>query len=146
MIRKNTETYYPKYLKFQILAPICGAIYQLGELRPQRIFVGTCFSKPLGGGKPLGPILALPKALFVLEDFGSKFALKFKDSEQQSAQTTPLSKKQAQTLSIPSPNETLFTFVVLQSRVSPKPQVLKEKGRCQNDAKRTPNTCHCEGL
>ena len=82
MMRKNIETYYPKYSKMSDLGSKFGASC-LTDSRAS-VFFATRFSEPLGG-YPLGPIwppLGHPWSDFVdlLEDFSSNFAPIFKDS------------------------------------------------------------------
>ena len=88
-------------------------------------------------GVPLGPIwppLRHPwsDCVTFLKYVGSKFAPNFKESRATNATNHTCNKnKQGLTKSIPinNPNESCFTFVVKQSRASPKPQAFLKVGR-----------------
>ena len=129
MIRKNIENYCPKICQIFRCWLQCWSQLLGLTLGRTRVLFATCFSEPLGG-TPLNrcwPPLGHPWSDVVdfLEDCSSKCAPNFKAIH--GTNTTAPSKTQVR---IPtntdhqSKQKPCFTFAVLQSRVSPKPEVL----------------------
>ena len=130
-MRKNIETYYPKYINcFRCLHPFWRHLHEC--FPDQRVFFETCFSEPLGSTpldrfwRPLGHTWFDFDDL--LHDFGSKFALSFKDyrATNGTKHTFRKASKDSNKHRCSNPNKRWFTFAVLQSRVSPKPQALNK--------------------